>query len=148
MTCRGEPITAPLAPLAWRAMRRAVVAAMLVAAIPGCAPQSSTAADPETVTLAMTEYRFTPDHLVFKQGGTYRLVLENRGKELHEFTAPEFVAAITVDDPAVLTADNKEIVVRPGERKELRFVARRAGRFPLRCADHDWTGMVGEITIR
>jgi uncharacterized cupredoxin-like copper-binding protein len=109
--------------------------------------QPLAAAEPARVLLVMTEYRFTPDKLLLPRGVLCRLVLANRGKELHEFTAPEFLAAIVLDTPQVLAAGGKEVVVRPGERKELRFTAPRAGRFPMSCADHDWAGMVGEIVV-
>ena len=46
----------------------------------------------ETVTVVMVDDRFVPDHLSFRHGVPYRLHLENRGKDLHEFTAPEFLA--------------------------------------------------------
>jgi uncharacterized cupredoxin-like copper-binding protein len=99
------------------------------------------------VTVVLSEYRFSPDHLVFRRGDAYRLLLENRGKELHEFTAPAFFHAVSVRTPEVLAAGGGEIVLRPGERKELDFVASAAGRYALSCADHDWAGMTGEIVI-
>jgi uncharacterized cupredoxin-like copper-binding protein len=48
----------------------------------------------------------------------------------------------------VLNADRTEIVVHPGEAKDLRFVGKKAGRYPLRCADHDWAGMTGDIIVK
>jgi plastocyanin len=99
------------------------------------------------VTIDMAEYRFTPDRLSFERGVAYRLQLENRGAELHEFTAPDFLAAIELRDRAVLNAGQNEIVVEPRTAKAVYFVARQAGSFPLNCADHDWAGMVGTIVI-
>ena len=40
-----------------------------------------------------------------------------------------------------------EVLVKPAAQKELHFIARMPGRYPLICADHDWDGMVGEITV-
>lgn len=145
MTSRGEPAAAPLAPVGRAIERRAALALLSAAALACCTGRSGTAA--ETVELVMTEYRFAPDHLSFEHGRPYRLVLENCGAELHEFTAPEFLAAIALDNPGVLASGGKEVVVRPGQRAELRFVALRPGRFAMSCADHDWAGMVGEITV-
>jgi len=122
--------------------RRAVLAALLVLA---CAGRVNAAA--AAVDLTMTEYRFSPDRLLFRRGLPYRLVLENRGAELHEFTAPEFLAAIALDNPEALAPGGKEVVVRPGQRAEPRFVALRPGRYAMSCADHDWAGMVGEIIV-
>lgn len=106
------------------------------------------AAPAQTVTVVTSEYRFSPNRLVFRRGVAYRLHLENHGKETHEFTAPQFFKAVTLGDPEVLNADRTEIVLQPGEAKDLRLVARRAGHYPLRCADHDWAGMTGDITVK
>ena len=76
------------------------------------------------------------------------LQVENRGTETHEFTAPSFFASAKIGNPAVLDADRTEIVVQPGETKDLRFVATKPGRYDLRCADHDWAGMTGSITVK
>jgi plastocyanin len=101
----------------------------------------------ETVTVIATEYGFDPSHLTFRVGARYRLQFENRGKELHEFTAPGFLKAVEIANPESLNPDHTEIVARPGERKELFFVPARAGRYPLSCADHDWAGMTGDIVV-
>ncbi|HKS89503.1 MAG TPA: cupredoxin domain-containing protein [Stellaceae bacterium] len=102
----------------------------------------------QPVTVVATEYQFAPNRLVFRRGVRYRLHVENRGKELHEFTAPEFFRAVTAETPQALNADTTEIDVPPGTAKDFVFVPRQAGHFPLRCADHDWAGMTGDITIR
>jgi uncharacterized cupredoxin-like copper-binding protein len=101
----------------------------------------------QTVTVTTSEYAFSPNRLVFKRGVVYRLHVDNRGNEMHEFTAPEFFKAAEIRDPAVLNADKTEIEVPPGKSKDLEFVAPRAGRYKLRCSDHDWAGMLGEITV-
>ena len=77
----------------------------------------------------------------------YRLHLENHGKDLHEFTAPEFFADALVRDPALLANGGKEVVVQPGPKIDVYLVPMKPGTFRLICADHDWDGMVGEITV-
>jgi len=99
------------------------------------------------VTVVMTEYRFVPRELSFRRGVVYRLRLENHGAELHEFTAPAFFAAIDLRDPAVLVVARNEIVVGPHSAKEVYFIAGQPGRYALSCADHDWAGMEGIITV-
>jgi uncharacterized cupredoxin-like copper-binding protein len=127
-----------------RLTRAAALGVLAVAASPALAADWSQA---QPVTVVANEYQFAPDKLAFKRGVAYRLHFENRGKEMHEFTAPDFFKAAEIRDPAVLNADRTEIVVHPGEAKDVDFVPRQAGRFRLICADHDWTGMVGEITV-
>jgi uncharacterized cupredoxin-like copper-binding protein len=101
----------------------------------------------QTVTVVTTEYVFTPKSLTFHSGVIYRLHLDNRGRETHEFTAPEFFKAIRMRNPKVVNADRTEIVVQPGEQKDLFFVAKQPGSYELTCSDHDWAGMVGDIII-
>lgn len=118
---------------------------LIVLAAPAVAAIDWSQAQPVTVIAA--EHRFAPDKLSFKRGVAYRLHLENHGKELHEFNAPDFFKSVELGDAAVLNADRTEIAVQPGEAKELNFVPQKAGHYRLTCPDHDWTGMTGEITV-
>lgn len=118
----------------------------LLLAMPAIAAENAPATRP--VTVIASEYRFAPNRLAFVHGQTYRLHLENRGKETHEFTAPGFFASVQLGNPDVLNADKTEIVVQPGETKDLTFVARKPGHYGFRCADHDWAGMTGDITVK
>ncbi|HLJ19734.1 MAG TPA: cupredoxin domain-containing protein [Stellaceae bacterium] len=99
------------------------------------------------MTVVLMEYGFTPNRLSFTRGLPYRLHLENRGKELHEFTAPGFFKAVAVRNPEVLILDGREVVLHPGEQKDVFLVPQQAGHYSLICADHDWAGMTGDITI-
>ncbi len=124
--------------------------AALVAAI-AAVPAGAAAADwaaAKQVTVVTTDYRFQPKHLKLRAGSAYRLRLENRGKEMHEFNAAALFAAAEIGNPEALNADRTEIQVHPGEAKELLFVPQAAGKYRLICPDHDWTGMVGDITVR
>ncbi len=120
------------------------IAALLILAAPALAADWSQA---QAVTVTTGEYEFSPKRLVFKHGVAYRLRIDNRGSEMHEFTAPEFFKAAAIREPAVLNADKTEIEVPPGKAKDLEFVVPQAGRYPLRCSDHDWAGMIGEIVV-
>jgi uncharacterized cupredoxin-like copper-binding protein len=71
----------------------------------------------------------------------------NRGKEMHEFNAAELFKTAKINNPAVLNADKTELVLQPGETKDLYFIPRQAGHFKLVCPDHNWAGMTGEITV-
>lgn len=101
----------------------------------------------QTVNVVMVDYRFQPDHLTFRHDVHYRLHLENHGKETHEFTAPTFFATATIDNPEILNREHTEIVMQPGETKDLFFTPGKPGKYDLRCSDHDWNGMIGGITV-
>jgi uncharacterized cupredoxin-like copper-binding protein len=120
------------------------IAALWIFGTPAVAADWSAA---QILTVTTGEYEFAPKRLVFKRGVAYRLHIDNRGSEMHEFTAPEFFKDAEIRDPAVLNADRTEIEIPPGKAKDLEFVAQRAGRYKLRCSDHDWAGMIGEITV-
>jgi uncharacterized cupredoxin-like copper-binding protein len=108
------------------------------------------AAQPKPVMMQviMVDYSFDPDHLTFEHDVHYQLHLENHGKETHEFTAPTFLATATIDNPDVLNREHTEVLVDPGESKDLFLTPHRPGTYDLRCADHDWNGMVGGITVK
>jgi uncharacterized cupredoxin-like copper-binding protein len=101
----------------------------------------------QQANVTMVDNRFVPDHLTFQHGVAYRLHLENHGRELHEFTAPEFLGAAIVRDPGAMANGGQDIVVQPGASANVYLEPTKAGTFPLSCADHDWDGMVGQIEV-
>jgi uncharacterized cupredoxin-like copper-binding protein len=100
-----------------------------------------------TINLIMVDYRFNPDHLTFQHDVRYRLHMENHGKETHEVTAPTFFATATIENPNVLNREHTEVVMQPGDVKDMYLTAHKPGTYDLRCSDHDWNGMVGGITV-
>jgi uncharacterized cupredoxin-like copper-binding protein len=124
-----------------------VAASVLLSAAAAHAQPSVDWSKAEAFNLLMVDDQFVPDHLSFRHGVPYRLDLENRGKDLHEFTAPEFLADALVRDPGVLANAGQEVVVQPGKDVDVYLVPMRAGMFRLTCADHDWDGMVGDIVV-
>ncbi|HEY1936259.1 MAG TPA: cupredoxin domain-containing protein [Acetobacteraceae bacterium] len=100
------------------------------------------------LTVTMVDYRFEPDHLVLDHGVPYVLHMVNRGGDVHEFTAPDFFAASLVRDPHLISRGGDQVVLQPGATADVALVPLHAGRFDLRCADHDWDGMVGEIDVK
>lgn len=101
----------------------------------------------EVMTVVMVDNRFEPDHLTFHSGQPYELRLENHGKDLHEFTAPAFFRASTVRDKQVLANGGTDVVVQSGKSVRVFLIPGAKGQYDLRCADHDWDGMVGSITV-
>jgi uncharacterized cupredoxin-like copper-binding protein len=141
------------APLAMSSARfRSRLGALLAAAVCATPPAAEAAkvdwVHAKQVTVVTVEYRFEPNHLVFRRAVPYRLTVVNRGHELHELTAPDFFKAIKLRRVDALNSEQTEIVVQPGEQKELDFVASRTGHFAMWCADHDWAGMTGDITVK
>jgi uncharacterized cupredoxin-like copper-binding protein len=146
--CRTTKTPTPTLPrLRGRGRRHAevgVLAAMLAAALPAW----PATAPPQTVTVLLNEYAFDPSALLFQHGVEYRLQLKNVGKEIHEFTAPQFLKAIRIESPGIVNRAGNQIDVAPGAEKDLVFRAPRPGHYRLWCADHDWAGMTGSITVK
>ena len=112
------------------------------------APLAQSAPKPVKLAVVMVDYRFEPARLTFQHGVRYQLHLQNRGKETHEFTAPVFFAAAAIENPDILDNKRSEVTLEPGESKDLFLTPRKPGKYDLRCADHDWNGMVGGITVK
>lgn len=130
----------------WATRRSGLIVAVLVA----FASANAFGADwskAKEVTVVTVEYAFKPAELGFHIGTAYRLRLENKGNETHEFTAPDFFKTIEMRNPDMTGADHVEIVLHPGDKKDFYFMPKRAGSYDLRCSDHDWAGMVGKITV-
>ena len=133
--------------------KRAREGATLLMAIIACAPiPPARAAEvdwskAQLVTITAVEYAFEPNHLIFRRDIPYRLRVENHGRELHELTAPKFFNAVELRNPEALNREHTEIVLQPNEEKDLYFVALQPGHYDMWCADHDWAGMTGDITV-
>jgi uncharacterized cupredoxin-like copper-binding protein len=112
------------------------------------APLAQSAPKPVTLDVVMVDYSFEPDRLIFRHDVPYQLHLENHGKETHEFTAPVFFAAATINNPDVLDNNRDEVTLHPGDKKDVFLTPHKPGKYDLRCADHDWYGMVGGITVK
>ena len=101
----------------------------------------------QLVALTTVEYAFQPNHQNLRHDIAYRLHVENHGRELHELTAPDFFKAVELRNPEALNREQTEIVLQPNEQKDLYFVTLRSGHYDMWCADHDWAGMTGDITV-
>ncbi len=121
--------------------------ALLLAAIVVDPAASRAAPNAVTLSVDLVDDKFVPDHLILRHGVHYRLHLENHGKDTHEFTAPKFFASVTIDNPAALNREHTEVVLQPGESKDVFLTPQRPGTYDLICADHDWDGMTGGITV-
>ena len=126
---------------------RPLAVAGIAALVPFASAVAADWSQAEVIRVLAAENVFIPSTFVFRKGFAYRLHIENHGKELHQFTSPEFFRAVKMDNPTVLNAERTEIDVQPGEQKDLLFIAETPGSFKLICPDHDWAGMVGNIAI-
>lgn len=143
-----------------------VISFVLPSLITGCAeihyvkdaPEKVKAADwskIQTVTVSLTEYKFTPSQLSFKKNIPYRLILKNEGKEKHYFVSEGFFMAIALRK--VQTPDGEikapyitAVEVYPGKSVEIYFIPDKVGTYNLICTieGHADRGMKGKIEIK
>lgn len=108
-----------------------------------------------TVRISMDDkMRFSPDKLVFKQGETVRLVVQNKGKVMHELvigTRQELDAhaAMMLKFPNMAHDEPYMAHVSPAKTGELVWTFNRAGEFEFACliAGHYSAGMKGTISV-
>lgn len=125
----------------------AAVAGIVAACAANQAADHMAQGTPTVVTVQAKEYAFVPPDIHLQHGVLYKLHLVNIGKETHELTAPDFFKAAQIETPDVLSGYGREILVQPGESKDMVFRAPAPGTYAMTCADHDWAGMVGKIIV-
>ena len=100
------------------------------------------------------DMRFSPTRLEVKQGETVKIVVRNRGKQMHEFvlgTAEELKAhaALMAKHPGMEHDEPWMAHVRPGRTGEIVWHFNRAGTFEFACliAGHFTAGMKGTLVV-
>ncbi|GAB4227889.1 MAG: cupredoxin domain-containing protein [Deltaproteobacteria bacterium] len=109
----------------------------------------------ESVSVAMTEYAFSPSTIVLKEGTPTRVVLNNAGKAAHYFVAERFFRSIATrkiqDSNGEIKAPYFTAVeVYPGKTVEWFLVPVQKGVYDLLCTvkGHAEHGMKGTIEVR
>jgi uncharacterized cupredoxin-like copper-binding protein len=128
-------------------MAALIAAAAFVARRHGSATAPVDWSNAARVEIRMIEYEIVPSELRLRRGLPYRLHLVNAGKEGHDFTAPDFFAAVEVRNTGTLSESGSSVFLQPGQETDIYFIARHGGLFAPRCADHDWAGMTATIVI-
>jgi uncharacterized cupredoxin-like copper-binding protein len=113
---------------------------------------TSSAADwskAETIEIDLDSYSFAPKSLHLKQGNAYTLHFVNKSSKSHDFTAPEFFAALTVAPGDVAKIAEGEVELAGGESVDVKAVANKAGKYSVKCSHflHASFGMTGEAVI-
>ena len=108
-----------------------------------------------TVRISMSDdMRFTPDNINVKQGETIRLVISNKGVDLHELVIGTLAeldahAALMVKFPNMEHDEPYMAHVVSGKTSQLIWTFNRVGTFHFACLieDHYQSGMVGQIRV-
>lgn len=99
------------------------------------------------------QLKFVPDHLEFKAGKRYKLILDNPSGLKHYFTAKDFADGIWTQKVEAGNVEIKgavhELELKPGAIAEWVFVPLKPGTYSLRCTitGHTEAGMTGTLAI-
>jgi uncharacterized cupredoxin-like copper-binding protein len=115
---------------------------------PAVAAQDIDWSHAKTITVQLTDFEFTPDHLGLQVGVPVRLMLVNNGSGKHDFSAPEFFAAVAYRAGS-RWPNTGGITLKKKESVELDVVPSAPGSYPLRCTEflHALFGMTGKIDV-
>lgn len=108
-------------------MRRASVAALVLAVLPAFAAGDLTKQEPVTVTLKLGtvdgQHRFTPDALTLETGKLYKLRLENTGTQSYYFGSAGLADAVYTRKVVALDAAGKVVAEVYGPMRRIEISA-------------------------
>ncbi len=126
-------------------------APLFAVVLAAAAPLGSAVAQPaaETVSVELSNFKFTPGQLRLQHGHTYRLHLVNASSGGHDFAAPEFFAASTVDPADQGKVKGGRVKLSGRQSVDITVTPGRAGTYPLSCTHflHSSMGMTGQIVV-
>ncbi len=100
------------------------------------------------ITVSLSNFAFSPQHLALHSGQPVVLVLDNTAGGGHDFTAPEFFAAAQVAAADAALVAGGQVELQGGQSVTLHLVP-AAGEYRLSCTHlgHSVLGMTGSITV-
>jgi uncharacterized cupredoxin-like copper-binding protein len=109
----------------------------------------TSAQNPARVEITLANFSFTPSVIVLKAGQPVALHFVNNGSGGHDFTAPEFFKAATMDAATRAKLGKKgRVDLSAGESANVTLVP-KAGSYKVKCGHflHAGFGMTGTVTV-
>lgn len=105
---------------------------------------------PQTVTVELSSFRFSPARLDLAVGRPYRLQFSNRSSGGHDFTAKRFFEASRVDAADGAKVSEGRVRLTGGELVSIVLVPQVTGDYTVTCSHfmHSTLGMRGTIRVR
>jgi plastocyanin len=132
------------------------VAVPLVVALAGCATAAAPVAQSavptgragETVTVVLTDFSFSPDHITLRADVPVRLRLVNQSSGGHDFSAPGFFASSSFP-PGSKAPPGGKIEVDTQQTVEIALTPLMPGNYPVECTHflHSLFGMTATIEV-
>lgn len=106
------------------------------------------AAQPASVPIELTNFKFAPADLHLKAAQPVTLHLENRSGSGHNFVAPQFFETAKVDPQSAALIRNGSIEVKAHQSVDVTVIP-AAGNYRVKCTHpfHTAFGMKGTITV-
>jgi uncharacterized cupredoxin-like copper-binding protein len=106
-------------------------------------------AAPQTVSVTLTSYAFTPNAIDLKANVPVKLHLINGAEKGHNFSAPEFFTASAVAPADQSKIDDGAVEVDGGQSVDVTVTPGKPGTYALTCTHfmHTTFGMTGTITV-
>ncbi len=103
----------------------------------------------QLVTITMSNYAFDPGTIALLAGSDYELHFVNNSSKGHDFSAPEFFAAVAVAPEDRAKIKDGAVEVDEGATVDIRLTAGKKGAFKVRCTHflHSTFGMTGTVTV-
>lgn len=107
--------------------------------------QTSTA-----ISLAMTNYAFSPNALTLKSGVAYQIHFINSASKDHNFSAPQFFAASQIAAGDQAKIENGLVALAGGQTVDIIITPGAPGTFAVECTHfmHKMMGMHGSILVQ
>ncbi|WP_404334566.1 plastocyanin/azurin family copper-binding protein [Sphingomonas sp. MMS12-HWE2-04] len=117
-------------------------------ALAGSAVLLVSAAEPQRIDVALSNFAFTPDTIALVHGQPYVLHLSSSGG--HSFAAKAFFAAATMPAADRARLKGGKVELAGGDSVDIAFVAPAAGTYPIKCTHflHAGFGMTGTFVVR
>lgn len=106
------------------------------------------AQEPAKIDIVLTDFNFAPATIRLQGGQRTLLHIANRGSGGHNFAAPQFFAAASVDPASAAHIKKGKVEVGKGAAVDI-VLTPRAGAYKLKCTHflHSGFGMKGEIIV-
>jgi len=142
-------------PMRWKKFVR-ITGLLLVALLVACSgkPRGTTqqvatqTGEGETITVQLSSFSFAPERIRLKAGVPIRLRLVNESDGEHNFSAPTFFAASSIQ-PGSSIPSNGTVEVASHQTVEIALVPGTPAAYPLECTHflHSVFGMNGTVEV-
>jgi uncharacterized cupredoxin-like copper-binding protein len=107
-------------------------------------------AQPTTINVELSEYKFAPMQLTLDHGQAYVLHLTNSGGKAHDLSAKNFFQTVALATGSAVKVKNGAVDLDAGESVDVALTPQKPGTYEMHCTHpfHEMLGMKGQIVVR